>query len=317
VASTNPRRASSPIMQTGLFGPNAVQSFHLAGGDAGTSRTIAEIRKLVAAGKRDIEINRLAIGIVWPTPQFSETEKAEAIFNWVQQNTRFITMIVNAQTLRTPREILKVGAGDCSNLNAVLIPSMLETIGIPARLVTVAGDAEAPNEFTHVYAEAYVDKQWIPMDVARPDAEFGRAPEQYFRKRIWDLESPQYRDVRGLSGMLGITPRARGGRGLGDDLTTILGDIPGIESGTSQIISASRAAPTNIFASSVPGGSATTGATGLPATAAIGSTTVVNGVTYTYTASGWQAGSGLLAGVSSSTLLLLGLAAVALILMER
>lgn len=275
-------------MNLGLLGPNAVQSFHLAGGDAGTARTIAAIRDLVARGKRDIEVNRLAIGIVWPTPQFSETEKAQAIFNWVQQNTRFIPMIVGAQTLRTAREILRVSAGDCSNLNAVLIPSMLETIGIRSRLVTVASDAEAPDEFTHVYAEAFVDGQWVPMDVARPGAYFGRAPEQTFRQRIWDLESPRFRDVPGLSGLLAYGHR---GRGMGDfNWSALTSAIPGIETGTAQIVSAARANPGNLFASSVPAGT-------------VGTTPVAT--------------AGVTAFGVSPTILVLALAAIAIIMVKR
>jgi transglutaminase-like putative cysteine protease len=190
-------------MGTSIFGPNAVSVMHMAGGDFGTAQTIARIRGLVEQGKKSINVNRAAISIVWGAPQFSEVEKARAIFDWVRANCRFVRMVVGAQTLRSADEILRVRAGDCANLNAVLIPALLETVGIPARLVTISSPSE-PQEFTHVYAEAYAGNQWIPMDVARPGAQFGREPEIVARKRVWDLASARYQDVKRLSGYVGL-----------------------------------------------------------------------------------------------------------------
>jgi hypothetical protein len=276
-------------MLQNILAPNAVESFRMAGGDAGTAQTIAQIRRLVARGKKNIEINRLAIGLVWHTPQFSQSPKAQAIFDWVQQNFRFIPMIVNAQTLRTPEEILRVRGGDCANLNAVLIPSLLETIGIRSRLVTIAGDPDDPDEFTHVYAEAYVDGEWVPMDVARPGAIFGRAPETYSRKRIWDLESSRWQDVPGLSGFLMPTPRRS--RGMGDDFTSILSALPGIESGGAQI-----AAAVNGPSYGVPGYTYPYGTVGTVPTSTLGVQT---------------------SGISGNTILLIGGALVAILLLSR
>jgi hypothetical protein len=279
-------------MLQNLLAPNAVESFHMAGGDAGTAQTIAQIRRLVARGKKSIEINRLAIAIVWQTPQFSETPKAQAIFDWVQQNTRFIPMIVNAQTLRTPEEILRVRAGDCANLNAVLIPSLLGTIGIRSRLVTIAGDPEDPDEFTHVYAEAFVDGEWVPMDVARPGAAFGRAPETYSRKRVWDLESPRYQDVNGLSGFL---LSGRRSRGMGQDdfnWNSLITALPGIESGGAQIANAASGGPSY----GIPGVTYPVGTVGTYPTTTLGVQTT---------------------GISGTTILLIGGVVLALLVLRR
>ena len=236
---------------TALASSSAVQRFPMLGGDWGTGQTISRIRDLVGKGKRSIDLNRLAIAIVWGTPNFSETEKAAAIYNWVQQNTRFVPMVVNAQTLRTVQEILRVRAGDCANLNAILVPALLETIGIPVRLVTIAADPEDPHEFTHVYAEAFVDGRWIAMDVARKGAAFGRAPEIFYRKRYWDLESPQYADARNPSRLNGYLVR---GRGVGQfpNPSTFQTDIGAATSGAANIINSLRAAPANIVGQSSP-----------------------------------------------------------------
>jgi Transglutaminase-like superfamily len=282
-------------MLQSLISPNAVQSFPMLGGDAGTTQTIAQIRNLVARGKKSIAVNRLAISIVWSTPQFSQTEKAQAIFDWVQQNTRFIPMIVGAQTLRSADEILNVRAGDCANLNAVLIPSLLETIGIRSRLVTVASDAEDPQEFTHVYAEAFVDGQWVPMDVARPGAAFGRAPETYFRKREWDL------NPSGIPGLSGLLAFGRRGRGMGDDFSSLISALPGIESGGAQIAAAASGGPS--YGVTYPPGTVGT----------------VPPAGYSYNSAGQLVPTTTLSatGISGNTLLLIGGALVALMLLSR
>lgn len=218
---------------------DAVQTFWLAASDAGTSQTIAAIRRLVDQGKKNIHINRLAIALAWNTPQFSEGDKAAAIFQWVQQNFRYIRMVWNAQTLRSVDEILRVRAGDCTNLNAILLPSLLETIGIECRLVTIAHDPSEPNEFTHVYCEAKCDGQWIALDVARPGAAFGRAPEEYFRETTWSLDSPDYYEQ----------PRSNlnGYQGIGDASNDFATDVTAATSGATNILLASEASPSNIY----------------------------------------------------------------------
>lgn len=213
-------------------------------GDWGTAQTVAQIRRLIERGKKSQAINELAIGIVWNTPNFSQTAKARAIFDWVRANTRYVPMILGVQTLRTANEILQVRAGDCANLNAVLIPSLLETIGIPARLVTIAGDADDPRDFTHIFAEAFVDGRWVPMDVARPGAAFGRAPEVFYRARIWDTASAAYRDVKRLNGYLG--------QAVDNSGSTFATDVGAISSGVENVIAASRANPANISAGASP-----------------------------------------------------------------
>jgi Transglutaminase-like superfamily len=246
---------------------NRAQLSPLLWGDWETAQTIAAIRGLVDQGKKSVWINRQAIAIVWNTPNFSETDKARAIFDWVRQNTRFIPMIRNVQTLRAADEILRVRGGDCANLNAVLIPSLLETIGIPARLVTVAADPDDRGEFTHVYAEAFVDGQWVPMDVARPGAQFGRAPELVYRQKVWNIDSG-FSGAK-LSGLL-RSP------GLGQtDLST---DVGAVTSGAANVIAALRASPTNISASSSPFASTQAGIVNAAASGAIAANPTIFGI---------------------------------------
>jgi hypothetical protein len=66
-----------------------------------------------------------------------------------------------------------------------------------------------------VYVEAEAPAgsgNWIPMDAARLEAEFGAEPPHYFRKRAWSLTDDSYVDLSGhkrawpkfLSGYVGL-----------------------------------------------------------------------------------------------------------------
>lgn len=197
----------------------------LQNGQRGTAQTIAAMRPLVDQGIKDQGINRTAIAITWNTPEFSETPKAQAIFQWMQQNLRFFTDMAGKETLRTPQETLAVRAGDCDCF-VVLGAALLGTIGIPSRPVTVSTDPSDPNTFSHVYLEAYVDGQWIAMDRGRPNSAFGLAPQHYFLKKTWpafsDIGTSGDTGVSRLSGYMHCTNLGRGrlGRaGMGDDTT--------------------------------------------------------------------------------------------------
>ena len=81
------------------------------------------------------------------------------------------------------------------------IVALLMAVGYPARLMTVAANGD---EFSHVYVEGQINGQWIPMDPARSDSQFGVAPPAYTRARWWSLSDSSQGD---LPGLLGNYPR--------------------------------------------------------------------------------------------------------------
>jgi hypothetical protein len=172
----------------------------LADGDLGTVQTIARIRKLVHQGMTDQLINRTAIAILHGAGvrQFDFLGEIRAIYEWVRLNIRFTRDIAGVETLRTAREILLIRAGDCDDINSVLLPSLLGTVGHNVRLVTISSHPSAPDVFSHIYCEVELDGRWIPLDSARRDPAFGKGPRYYYRKRIWSLTDSDYRDIRGL-----------------------------------------------------------------------------------------------------------------------
>jgi hypothetical protein len=239
----------------------------LLNGDAGVEQTIQQMRQLVDEALRDPAIIRLATDIVRGAPAFDDHAEANALYEWVRQNIRFTKDPVNKEKLYPPSELLKIRAGDCDDIS-MLLGTLLMAVGYPARVMTVAASPDSPDQFSHVYVEGEVpagSNQWIPMDPARFDSEFGVAPHTYYRARWWSLADDSYGDVGSSGGMggtrgkirkhmngLGNYPRFRGVSGtqrvraktMGDDVTaappSTSSTIATIYQGTADVIRATE-----------------------------------------------------------------------------
>jgi Transglutaminase-like superfamily len=172
----------------------------LLSGDAGVEQTINEMRGLVDEALHDPSIIRLAKDIVRAVPAFDDVREAEGLYNWVRANVRFTKDPVNKENLYPPAELLKIRSGDCDDIS-MLLATLLMAVGYPARLMTVAASQGSPEDFSHVYVEGEVPAgsgNWIAMDPARFDSEFGVAPQQITRARWWSLTDTGYGDLSGV-----------------------------------------------------------------------------------------------------------------------
>lgn len=217
-----PYAAAHPTMR-------GMVAFPLPGGDQGVAKTMDLIRSLVDQAIKDPYINRCAIQILQTsnTPQYDPMAAARAIYEWVRRNIRYVPDPVEKETVRPANVILKVGAGDCDDINGVLIPSLLGTIGISSRGVTVAAAPES-DDFSHIYAEALIGSQWVPMDAARPQVVFGQAPEMWKRRAEWPITGTEVGQGGYLAGMAA----------LGDDTTDATAFITAIGTNTANLIRA-------------------------------------------------------------------------------
>jgi hypothetical protein len=322
------------------------QTFHLAEGDAGTAQTIQAMRRLIEQGKKDPRIHELAARIIAHCPPeylpAGEAAAARSIFEWGLANVRYTPDVTGKETLHAAWDVARLGIGDCDDFT-VLFCSLLETIGKQTRIVTISSHAEDPKQFSHVFPEVLLRGRWIPIDAARRSAAFAKGPEHWYRRREWATSSGEYADVAGLNGYtqrhaMGYQPaalpraydpfvnpilrraasqlRGRGPMGvgnygraalrrLGDDSTAsssidwsgIATAIQAGTTGTANIITAERASPYNLVPTtslSRPG-QAPVYPYGVP------------GLPYT------TPGASIFANINPSTLLMLGLGAVAVI----
>lgn len=258
----------SPIFTLPMYEP-AVHGFiaaqPLLNGDAGVEQTIALMRQLVDEALRDPSFIRWATDVVRSVPAFDDFAEAEALYNWVRDNVRFTKDPVNKEKLYPPTELLKIRAGDCDDISMLLAAGLM-AVGYPARLVTVATPS-APEQFSHVYVEAEIpagSNQWVAIDPARFDSEFGVPPPVTTRARWWSLTDGSYGDLSGTKIFahpgatvhvnLGNYPRFRSGvSGLGSyGSVRRLGDVAPATSGdtTSSLIATTGQAASDIIRAS-------------------------------------------------------------------
>jgi len=199
----------------GLGTPMPMTSMPLAEGDEGTNQTIQQMRRLIDEGKKDPVVHETAAWILKQArvAAFDWMGELRAIYDWGRANVRYTRDVQGKETLHSAREIIRLGIGDCDDFT-ILYCALCGTIGMRCRIVTIASHPGDPTQFSHVYPEALVGKQWVTMDAARMDPAFGKGPRNYFRKRYWDASSDDYEDVAGLNG-LGTMPEHRPPFGLG------------------------------------------------------------------------------------------------------
>ena len=236
------------------LGRNSVVSTTVADGDRGTRQIIRYARQLVAEGLRDPAAHELALQFckTYGAEPFNEKAELEAVFDGVHDNFDYRKHVVGSQSLQNVSGMMRTRSGDCAELNLILLPVLLGTIGYPTRAVAIKADPSRAAEFSHVYIEALTtDGEWVPMDVARQNTEFGLAPEYDWGRETFDLTPTDggrmngYRTARGMGANVVVvrTRRLFPHRGLGDatqDLAMSLQAAPSILGGVAQVVGAAN-----------------------------------------------------------------------------
>lgn len=209
------------------------RSIPLLAGDGGTAQTIELIRQAVWQGLSDARVREQLAAILRNVPAHDPLAELGAIYEWVLRNIRFTNDPVGHETVSSANWTLLHRIGDCDDINAVLLPTLVMMAGIPVRLVTVSNDPSDPSRFSHVYAEAEVNGRWIPLDAARPGARFGETVARYVRKRVWSLIERKYQDIAGLNGVTAV-------HSLGFDWAAFSNIIQGAAQGIANVVGSIR-----------------------------------------------------------------------------
>lgn len=137
-----------------------VQLAAIPDGPAGTRATLRAMRQFVKAGKEDYRLRQLALSLVGPLPAKDWWSEIQTLHAFVRDRIRYVRDIKGIETLATPDETLRIGQGDCDD-KSVLLATLLETLGHPARFVAVALQ---PGQYSHVLVETKLGKNWIPLE---------------------------------------------------------------------------------------------------------------------------------------------------------
>lgn len=92
---------------------------------------------------------------------------AKAIYHWMLRNVKWERDPDGKEMLRSPIVTLDRRIGDCDD-HAILIGSLLKSIGMPVRIVLIASRSFRPDIFNHVFVETFVPVEgkatWIAVD---------------------------------------------------------------------------------------------------------------------------------------------------------
>lgn len=146
-------------------------------GDAGTvGRTVPWMRQLVVEGRADPLVHEFARNLIASNPDMHPVETVfraaqsmryaydEEILGkaGVDDDTSELLQGAPYQVEKTLLGGPQANIGDCDD-RAILVQSMLESVGFPTRFVLVRGPGRP--DFSHVYSEVLVDGGgWAPLD---------------------------------------------------------------------------------------------------------------------------------------------------------
>jgi len=159
---------------------------YLADGDAGAEQSIDDMRGIVDKALKSPQVYVLARQIVQHVPAYDEDGELRALYDWVLRNIRFVKGVIGKQSLQTVDATLAMQTGQCTDLST-LMAALAMSIGYPVHFMAAATDPAAPDQFSHIYPEAQLRGEWIPMDAARENAAFGVPPSRLYRSQAFSI----------------------------------------------------------------------------------------------------------------------------------
>jgi hypothetical protein len=209
---------------------------YISSGAAGTAQTIQGMRKLVSEslrrmqrgvthGKRAFNVRQLIGQIIAPCPAKDYYCYAKALYEYCRDQIKYTFDPVGVELIEAPERILfESKIADCDSI-VVVLATLVEAIGLPARFVTVRADLQRPNEYSHVYLEVNIPgKGWVGADPTMPKKEFGWRPDPRFPATRWpasldpeDADANATDDVLEMPNM--VNPSVRGMGYMGEGYT--------------------------------------------------------------------------------------------------
>jgi hypothetical protein len=167
-------------------------------GNLGTAETINHMREAATLGKRNFKVRELAGKII--REHCSNKDflcYAKSIFEYCRDQIYYVFDPQGVELVEKPWKVLESGIADCDSI-VPLLASMLESIGLQCRYVTIKADVQRPNDYSHVFLECHVPRHgWIPMDATMPDKPFGWGPDKKWPRKTWPASNDEPEDHGG------------------------------------------------------------------------------------------------------------------------
>lgn len=140
----------------------------LPDGPEGTGVTLRHMREYVRGAVRSPaqEIRECALTILANVPQRRWLREVLALHAFVRDHIRYVKHPILVQIVQEPVKTLEYQQGNCVD-KAVLLSSLLESVGHPTRFVALEIRGQKPG-FSHVIVETKVGKAWTPCETIIP-----------------------------------------------------------------------------------------------------------------------------------------------------
>lgn len=136
----------------------------LPGGSATIPATLVEMWKKIGDAGSRLAVYTTSRHLIQHLPQKAVLQEAQALFDFVQNNIRYVRDPHQIEALQTPAATLQLKSGDCDD-KTILLAALLLSIGIPVKLI-VGGFVK--GHYTHVWLRAGIRSCWISMDPTEP-----------------------------------------------------------------------------------------------------------------------------------------------------
>lgn len=136
----------------------------IADGNKGTRDTLKIMSDVTKNFKRNPTVRELALILTRNLPQKKWLAEVQAIHRFVRDEIRYVKDIRGVETIQTPIQTLRIGAGDCDD-KSILAASLLEAIGHPTRFKAVGMSS---GRFSHVYPETKIGGKWVSVECTEP-----------------------------------------------------------------------------------------------------------------------------------------------------
>lgn len=122
------------------------------------------MRAITRQAKKRLPVVEFARSLVRYLPPKDWSGEVEALHRFVRDEIRYVRDVRGIETIAVPEYTIATGQGDCDD-KAVLLASMLEAIGHPARFTAIGF---SPHSFNHVFVESKIGPDWIALETTEP-----------------------------------------------------------------------------------------------------------------------------------------------------
>lgn len=146
--------------------------------------------QLARSGSKDQRVRNTAVRLTTAgflngtgLRQKDEIGEAARLHAFVRDDIRYVKDTHGVELIHAAPTILEIGAGDCDD-KAILLCALLGSIGYETRFIAVAF---APEEFSHVWAQVFINGRWVDLETTEPIPFGHRVPTH---KAVALLEQP-------------------------------------------------------------------------------------------------------------------------------